>query len=54
MFPLYSFTEHYHVTGDAKTQSYENVRGPFTAIIRRETRIHRFMRTFKFNYRIQT
>jgi hypothetical protein len=50
--PLCSFMEHHQVAGDANTQRYENVRGPFTAIIWQEMQTHRFMRTFEFNHRI--
>jgi hypothetical protein len=51
--PLCSLMEHHQVAVDANTQSYENVRGPFDAITWWEMQIHRFMKTFEFNYRIR-
>jgi hypothetical protein len=35
--------------GDANTQNYDNVTGPFTAIIWKETQIHSHIRRFEFS-----
>ena len=40
------------MTGDAKSQNYENARVQFTAIIWQKTQINKIMRTFEFNYKI--